>query len=373
MSKKILLVSRCAWTLYNFRSGLMRALKGRGHIVMGGGAAGDGFEARVEELGVSFTGLPVDKRGINPWADLRLFWALYRWYTGQKPDIVHHFTSKPVIYGSVAARLAKVPRIVNTITGLGSVFTGQKTTWLRRLVELMYRFSMRFAHVTFFQNQEDLHFFLSRGLVRAGRARLLPGSGIDCKRFVPEPRNGCPFTFLMVARLLKDKGVYQFVEAARLTKRRFPETRFQLLGGRDIRNPTVVPEADLLKWQSQQVVTWLGEVEDVRPVIARADVLVLPSHYREGVPRSLLEGAAMGKPLIATDSTGCREVVEHEVNGLLVPVKDAAALADAMAWMLENSEKRVLMGKAGRRKAEEEFDESIVLEQTLKVYEAETL
>jgi glycosyltransferase involved in cell wall biosynthesis len=372
MNKKIVLVSRCAWTLYNFRAGLMRALKRSGDTVIGGGAAGDGFEAKIETLGVPYVGLPINKKGLNPHSDVELFWTLYCWYRRERPDIVHHFTIKPVIYGSIAARLARVPKIINTITGLGFVFTGEEITWLRRLVERMYGLSNKCAHFTFFQNQDDLDLFVARRLVKHGKTGLLPGSGVDCDFFVPnstpEPLDELSPTFLMVGRLLRDKGVFEFVEAARLVHHRFPGVQFQLLGGRDERNPNVISQRDLGRWQSEGVVTWLGEVADVRPVVANADVVVLPSYYREGIPRSLLEGAAMGKPLITTDAVGCREVVDNNVNGLLVPVKDAEALAQAMMRMIGEPKMRQRMGKTGREKVLREFDERVVIEKILKIY-----
>lgn len=372
MNNKIILVSRCAWTLYNFRAGLMRTLKRSDNVVIGGGAAGDSFEAKIAGLGVPFVPLPVNKKGINLIADLKLIWALYRWYRRERPDIVHHFTIKPVIYGSIAARLAGVPRIINTVTGLGFVFTGEKITWLRRLVERMYRLSNKCAHFVFFQNQDDLEFFLGRRLVNRSKIGLLPGSGVDCDFFAPNPianpRDQRPVTFLMVARMLRDKGVFEFVEAARMVKFAFVKAQFQLLGGRDERNPNVISQTDFDRWQSEGVVTWLGEVADVRPTVAKADVVVLPSYYREGIPRSLLEGAAMGKALITTDAVGCREVVDNNVNGLLVPPKDAKALAQAMMQMIHNPEMRMAMGKAGRQKVLREFDERIVIEEMLKMY-----
>jgi glycosyltransferase involved in cell wall biosynthesis len=376
LPQKILLVSRCAWTLYNFRAGLMRVLKARGATVLGGGAEGDGFEQKIVALGVPFMPLPVDKKGINPRADVQLLWSLYRWYRREKPDIVHHFTIKPVIYGSIAARLAGVPRIVSTITGLGFVFMEEDVVWLRRLVESQYRFALALTHFTFFLNQEDRCFFLDRRLVRPWKTGLLPGEGVDCSFFTPcahVPAGAAkPLTFLMVARLLRDKGVYEFVEAAGIVKRDFPQVQFQLLGGRDERNPTVVEQRDLDRWHAAGLISWLGEVADVRPSIAQADVVVLPS-YREGIPRTLLEGAAMGKPLITTDTTGCREVVEDGINGLLVPVKDAPALARAMVRMLSDPAMRERMGKAGRAKMEREFDEQIVLDKILKTYTEERL
>jgi glycosyltransferase involved in cell wall biosynthesis len=372
MSQKIFLVSRCAWTLFNFRAGLMRELMKNGNTVIGGGASGDGFEPKIEALGVKFNGLPVDKKGINPRADVKLFWTLYRWYREEQPDIVHHFTIKPVIYGSIAARMAKIPKIVNTVTGLGYVFTDEKLTWLRRLVVGLYRISLNCADFTFFQNQDDYDLFLSHGMVKKSGTALLPGSGVDCEHFSPvsgpNPLEKSQPTFLMVSRLLKDKGVYEFVEAARQVKELHPKARFQLLGRRDVRNPNVVPESDIESWRNQGLVSWSGEVTDVRPIMAKSDVVVLPS-YREGIPRALLEAAAMAKPIITTDAVGCREVVDDEVNGLLVPVKDAPALAGAMERMINDPEMRKRMGKAGRKKVEREFDEKIVIKKILEVYD----
>jgi glycosyltransferase involved in cell wall biosynthesis len=279
-----------------------------------------------------------------------------------------------VIYGSIAARLAGVPKIVNTITGLGSVFTEEKKDWLRTVVEQMYRVSMPCAHYNFFQNEEDFAFFMERRFVEPGKSGLLPGSGVDCAYFKPVSEStgeekAAP-TFLMVARLLRHKGVYDFVEAASLTKRRFPDARFELLGGRDERNPTVVPQVDVDRWQSQGVVRWLGEVPDVRPIIGKADVVVLPSYYAEGTPRSLLEAAAMGKPIITTHHKGCRDVVDEGVTGLLVDVKNPRALANAMIEMVEKPGMRAKMGEAGRRKVEREFDERTVIEKITNIYDS---
>jgi len=373
MSKngKVALVSRCAWTLYNFRSGLIRALQKCGAEIIGGGAGGDGFEEKIKGLGVPFFDLPVDKRGINPVSDLKLFYALYRWYRNKRPDIVHHFTIKPVIYGSIAAKFARVPKVINTITGLGYVFTEGERKGLRSIVHFLYRFALRGTHFTFFQNAEDERYFLSNNLTQGHNTLVLPGSGVDCARFRPRPHNGrsvdgCA-TFLMLSRMLKDKGVYEFVEAAGRVKKEYPESEFLLLGRRDERNPSVVPKEDLEAWQSEGIVKWIGEAEDVRPIMAEADVVVLPS-YREGLPRALLEAAAMGKPVITTDAIGCREAVEHGRTGLLVPVKDSMALADAMKEMIKNPEMRSHMGKEGRRRVKEQFDEKIVLEKILEVY-----
>ena len=368
---KICLVSRCAWTLYNFRFGLIAALQNRGVEIISGGAGGDGFEEEIRNRGVPFFELPIDKRGISPLADVQLLFTLYQWYRKECPDIVHHFTIKPVIYGSIAARLAGVPKIVNTVTGLGYVFMQDERKWLSSVVHFLYRFALKGRAFTFFQNAEDQDYFLSHGLVCGRNSFVLPGSGVDCDRFRPAS-NTCRdsdgrATFLMVSRLLRDKGVYEFVEAAERVRKGYPGSEFFLLGRRDERNPSVVAKQDLEKWQSDGVVKWLGEVKDVRPIIADADVVVLPS-YREGIPRSLLEASAMGKPVITTDAVGCREAAEHGRTGLLIPVRDASALADAMRKMIENPDMRVRMGKEGRQKMECEFDETLVLDKILETY-----
>jgi glycosyltransferase involved in cell wall biosynthesis len=201
---------------------------------------------------------------------------------------------------------------------------------------------------------------------------VLPGSGVDCDHF--KPANNPPVkvngaaTFLLVARMVKEKGIYEFVEAARGIRRTAPHARFQLLGERDVRNPNAVSKADLERWQQAGIVKWFGAVEDVRQFLAAADVVVLPSYYREGIPRSLLEAAAMGKPIITTDAVGCREAVDHGKTGLLVPPRDVAALVRAMEWMLDNREQWVKMGMAGRRKVEKKFDEKVVINRIMQEY-----
>lgn len=370
---KILLVSRCAWTLYNFRAGLMRALQKQGYQVVCGGSDGDGFEQRIRALDIPFDPLPLSRQGMDPLADFWLIVALYRWYRNQEPAIVHHFTIKPVIYGSIAAWLAGVPRIINTVTGLGFVFTARKNGWLQTVVKRLYRLALGRADYTFFLNEEDRDFFVAQKLVRAQKTGLLPGEGVDCRFFSPRavsvPKQRERFVFLLMARLLYDKGVAEFVAAARHLKPRYPTAEFALLGARDTRNPQVIPRAVLDRWEAEGVVRYWGEAADVRPFLQRADVLVLPSYYREGVPRSLMEGAAMEKPLIATDSVGCREVVADGVNGLLVPVRDAEALAGAMQRFLEEPGLGEKMGRAGRKRVLSGFDENHVIETILSRYQ----
>lgn len=349
-------------------------MKKAGHDVIGGGAIGDGFDEKFKKLEVPFVALPVDKKATRPISDLKLFWTLYKWYQDESPDIVHHFTIKPVIYGSIAARLAGVPTVINTVTGLGYPFADGTRFALRLIVKILYRFSLGCSTLTFFLNKDDMNYFIEEKIVRRDKAEVLNSEGVDCEYFTNSTQRSAkpkkPKTFLILCRLIKEKGVYEFVEAARKVKMQFKETRFQIAGERDERNPSAISLVDLEQWQSEGIIDWLGKVSDVRPIIANADVVVLPSYYREGIPRCLLEGAAMGKALISTDSIGCRETIQEGVNGLLIPPRDADALAQAMIKMIESPEMTTRMGLAGREKMKLEFDEKFVIHQILKAYSA---
>ena len=370
---KVILVSRCSWTLYCFRSGLIRELKKENFRVIGAGAGGDGYEKKIEELGIPFRSIPVDRKSLSPLADLRLLFHLYFFYRTEKPDVVHHFTIKPVIYGSIAAHLAGVPRIVNTIPGLGYVYTGDKG-WLRKIVDSLYRIALSCADVVMFQNEDDRRLFTESGIVNPQKTELVPGSGVSVDHFSPystvdhEADSFSNTTVLLVSRLLRDKGINEFVAAARLVKNALPGTRFQILGGIDERNPTAIPIQEVRDWQAEGVIEWLGHTDGVRPFLAKADIVVLPSYYREGVPRSLLEAAAMEKPVIATDSVGCRDAVEPNKTGLLVPAKDVSSLAEAIIILAKNPQLRREMGKAGRERVMRKFDERIVIAKSIAAY-----
>ncbi|MBU2488620.1 MAG: glycosyltransferase family 4 protein [Proteobacteria bacterium] len=361
--RKILLVSRCAWTLYNFRAGLMRSLKGQGWQVVAAGAGGDGYEDRIRDLGIPFHALPLDMRGMNPLTDLRYLASLVALFRRERPDVVHHFTIKPVIYGGVAARLAGVPRVVNTITGLGYAFTGDRG-WLTRLVGAMYRVSLAGDSHTWFLNPEDLACFTDRKIVALERAGILPGEGVDCGHFSPRPRpegEGAAPLVLYLGRMLGDKGLRELAEAAGMVRQARSDVRFRLVGPRDVNNPSVIPAQDLERWVGDGLVEWPGATDDVRPHLAGADVVVLPS-YREGVPRSLLEAGAMERPVVATDVAGCREVVEHGITGLLVPPRDAGALARAVESLLADPVRARQMGRAARERVLARFSEDRIIE-----------
>lgn len=369
--KKVILVARNSWSLYNFRSGLMRALVEQGVAVIAAGAKGDGYEKKIQMLGAQFEHVRIDQGGTNPISDLRLLFSLYRWYKAEAPDVVHHFTIKPVIYGSIAAYLAGVPNIVNTITGLGYVYAKQGGM-LRKVVDVLYRVALRCATHVFFQNEDDRRLFVSSRIVSPEKTSVVPGSGVDLERFRDEKSLIRPASanvvVLIVARLLRAKGIVEFVESAKIIHSNMQNVTFRILGAIDTNNPAAVSKEELDAWVRGGLVEWLGHADDVRPALRDADIVVLPSYYPEGTPRSLLEAAAMGKVLVTTDTVGCRNVVDHGVNGLLVPARDAHRLAEAILELSHSAELRQRMGAAGRKKMEREFDERVVIDRTLSVY-----
>ncbi len=366
MKAKVMIALNTTWNLYNFRAGLIRALAAEGYEVVAV-APRDEYTPRLSGLGCRFAPLYMDNGGTNPILDLlllaRFFWLLRR----ERPQVLLGYTAKPNIYGSLAANALGIP-VINNIAGLGAVFI--RPSLLTRLVRWMYRIALARSRCVFFQNNDDLQMFVRSGLVSPEKAARLPGSGIDLRRFHPVPAaplTGRPFRFLLVARMLRDKGVIEYVEAARTVRYAFPEVEFHLLGFVDVKNPTAISNDKLAAWVNEGVVCFAGATDDVRPYLAAADCVVLPS-YSEGTPRSLLEAAAMAKPIITTDAVGCRDVVDDGVNGFLCKVRDAADLAEKMKRMIRLSdEARAEMGVLGRKKMEREFDEQIVINRYLAV------
>jgi len=358
----IALSANTTWYLYNFRSGLIKALLARDERVVVI-APLDEYSARLERMGVEVIDLPMDNKGANPARDAMLLFAYIRLYRQLRPHLVLHNTIKPVIYGSLAARSLGVP-FLNTITGLGTTFI--REDWMTRVVERLYRISQRRASQVFFQNNDDLELFRHRRLVPQERVQCLPGSGVNLTHFSVKPSSQGEPCFLLIARLLRDKGICEFVEAARKIRRKYPRARFQLLGQLGVANRTAITREELESWLAEGVVEYLGETDDVRPFIAQAHCVVLPS-YREGLPRSLLEAGAMGRPLITTDAPGCREVVQDGENGYLCRLKDAEDLAEKILAFLKLSfDERCKMGLLSREKVSGEFDETIVIERYLE-------
>lgn len=355
----ILMTVNAAWNIWNFRRPLVEALSADGHQITVL-APPDNTVAELERIGCRFRPLEMSVKGLNPIEDLKLQRRLKRIFREEQPDAVLSFTIKNNIFGARAARAAGVPFIPN-VTGLGTAFLSGG--FLQTVAEQLYRRAFAKLPIVFFQNEDDRDLFLDRKLVRTDQARLLPGSGIDLERFAPAelPSVDAPPVFLMIARLLRDKGVIEFVEAARQIKARHPSARFQLLGATGSENRTAIDTATVEGWVAEGVMEYLGTTSDVRPAIAAASCVVLPS-YREGAPRTLIEAAAMARPLIATDVPGCRAVVDHDVSGFLCAVRNADSLAAAMERFLTlPPQAKAEMGRAGRLKMEREFDQALVV------------
>jgi glycosyltransferase involved in cell wall biosynthesis len=361
---KVFIVLNTAWNIYNFRSGLIRALVENGYEVVAV-APHDEYAQRLVEFGCRFLPLSMDNRGTHPGRDLLLLWRFYWLLRQERPNVLLGYTVKPNVYGSLAAHALGIP-VVNNIAGLGAVFI--KDTWLTCLVRALYRLALLRSHKVFFQNVDDQQLFVKHKLVKSELADLLPGSGINLKHFeyIPLVRSESKTKFLLIARMLWDKGVGEYVQAARRLKQRYSNVEFCLLGFVDVENPTSISRAQLDEWVASGFVNYLGKTDDVRPFIVESDCVVLPSSYREGTPRSLLEAAAIGRLIVTTDAIGCREVVDHEINGFLCKPRDSIDLEKQMEKVILLSyEARSEMGQLGREKVEREFDEQIVIQKYL--------
>ena len=360
---KIALASNTAWYVWKFRLTLAQALREAGHEVVAL-APRDDYAERIETEGFRFVSMELDNKGMNPVRDLRFFLRLMGWLRQEKPDVFLGYTIKPNVYGGWACRWLGIASIHN-VSGLGTAFL--REGWLTTIAGLLYRTGLKRARKVFFQNGDDREEFLRRRLVREEQTDVLPGSGVDLARFAPvEGRaHGGPVRFLLLARLMGDKGVFEYVEAARRLKAKGAGAMCRLGGFLDVKNRTAISREDVEGWVREGVVEYLGEADDVRPFIGDSDCVVLPS-YREGTPRSLLEAASMAKPVIATDVPGCRNVVEDGSTGFLCRVRDAGDLAEKMERVMGMSlEERAAMGRAGRVKMEREFDEGIVIRKYL--------
>ena len=302
---------------------------------------------------------PLKRTSISPLADLKTLLSLAVSLAHSQPHLVLTFQPKPNVYGILAAALARVPLRAAVVEGLGFAFTPGEDTLKKRLVravlKVLYRLSFAFAHKVFFLNPDDLKEFVSQGLVRPEKAVLLGGIGVPLEEWPPAPPHLEPLTFTLIARLLKEKGVREFAEAARRVKAKHPEARFLLIGPLDT-NPGAIPEEEVRSWVGEGVLEWIPWTDDVRPYLRQTSVYVLPSSYREGVPRSTQEALAMARPVITTDAPGCRETVVDGVNGFLVPPRDPEALAEAMERFIQDPSLVEQMGWESRKLAEERFD-----------------
>lgn len=368
---KVLLVSNTSWYLYNFRLSLAKLLQDGGVEVIFVSPF-DPYTIRIKELGFEHINLIMNRSSTNPISDSWAIRQLIRIYRSEKPDLVHHFTSKCILYGSFAAKLTGIQKIVNSITGMGYVFSGnglfQKL--LQPLVVFLYKISLRKTRVIF-QNEDDKYDFLKTYRINSIESHVIKSSGVDLDKFHPsiEP-DGIPM-IILAARMLRDKGIYEFVEAANILRTRKVNSKMVLVGEPDLGNPSSISYEQLKAWDESNMIEWWGWKDEMDLVYSQANIVCLPS-YREGLPKSLIEAAASGLPIVTTDTNGCRDVVLDGVNGYLVPVRDTNKLADALQTLILDSELRKKMGKMSRKMAEEKFDVKNINQATINVYELGT-
>lgn len=372
-TKKILLFGNTTWYLYNFRRSLAEQLHLDGWEVTLIGPP-DEYGPRLEKLGFRWLPFDFSTKSINPFSEILVILRLITLYRRERPDFIHHFTIKCVLYGSIASRFIGRPPVVNGVTGMGHIFTdpGLKAKILRPLIRFFYRFIFGPANTrVIFQNKEDLAYFTQTKLITNNKARLVRGSGVNTSIFLPTASQNNsskhPPTILFASRLLYEKGIFELVEAAHILKNKGVKAVIHIAGEMYPGNPSSLTASDIDAIKKQDIVTFLGHVDDMQLLISTCDIVVLPS-YREGTPRILIEAASMEKPIVATDIPGCAGLVVDGVNGLLVPVRDGVALAAALATLVGDETLRNQYGKAGREIVLNEFDETIVIHKTCAIY-----
>lgn len=377
--KKIVIAQPLSFYAWNMRLSLAKALKKEGYQVIFVSSSDESISSEEtdpslkdlyrrkleEEFG--YFEITIYRKGTNPIGDLQTLYEFYKAYKTIDPDVILHFTVKPNIYGTLAAKLLNKP-VINNIAGLGTLFITQSP--LTKILKQLYKFSQKNVHRVFFQNHDDKNLFLENSLIQEQQTDLLPGSGIDLQKFSPvTPVVQHPFVFLFIGRLLKDKGIYEYIEAIKIIKQKYDNVEFQILGSLDTANKTSISKEELEQWIKAGLIHYLGVSDQVQSVIANADCVVLPS-YREGTPRSLLEASSMEKPIITTNVVGCKEVVEDGLNGYLCEVKNPQDLAHKIEKLLQLSEEeRQAMGRKGRNKMIQEFDEQIVFDKYITTIE----
>ncbi len=359
MAKKVLMITSSARSFINFRYHLMKDFINKGYGVIA--CATPDFTNKntynlLQEIGVKYVPIRIENTSLNLFFDFRTIFNLFRLIKKEQPDLIFNYTIKPVIYGSLVAKLAKIDSVYSTITGLGYIFVGNtfKIRGLRLIIKRMYAFALKFNMKIFFQNPDDLNLFIGSKIVDESKAVLIKGSGVDIDYYVsaPFPKN-C--TFLLVARLIKDKGIYEYIEATKWLKKKYPFVKFKLAGNFDV-NPSAIDKAKVKCWVTDGIIEYLGFLDNIKLILKSSSVFVLPSYYREGVPKVILEAMASGRPIITTDTPGCRETVVNGKNGYLIPVRDVDKLIEAMEKFILSPELIPKMGRESRCIVVKDYD-----------------
>jgi len=368
ITKTITICSNTSWYLYNFRMGLIKALQQQGYSVVLI-APKDDYSNRLKELGCKHYHIDIDNKGTNPIKDIKLSYQFYQLFKKINPDMLLIYTIKPNIYGGIISKLLNIPTL-NVIAGLGTVFLNNNLS--AKIARWLYKVSFTNNRVLF-ENEDDCKEFIAKDLIKKSQAILIPGSGINTEAFQPKNKvsNSKNLVFLLIARLIKDKGVVEYIEAIKSIRDKYPTVQFKILGSYYFGNPSSISKDEVEHWIDDGIIEYLGYTDAVLEEIEKADCIVLPS-YREGLSRVLLEAGSMSKPIITTNVTGCRDVVDDSENGYLVPPKDSKSLSEAIEKMiaLSNEDRRV-MGQKGRIKVINEFDEKIVIKHYLNVINQE--
>jgi len=367
---KFIFFANTDWYLYNYRVPIDNLLRKKGYEIVMVSPPGN-YCSKIMEAGFRWTPLRMSRSGLNLFEEINTIRQLVWIYKDEKPDIVHHFTIKSNFYGAIAAKIANVPYVVNSIAGLGYVFDSPslKARLLKPFGYLGYKFSLMNSKVIF-QNSDDLFNFVANGYVERDDAYLIKSSGVELNKFVPGPFSDTHLNVLLGSRMLWTKGIEEFVQAAQLLREKYPHVNFLLAGDVDPGNPASIPKKQLLKWEESGNVTWLGFQDNMADLINKCHIICFPSKHSEGTPKFLVEAAACGRPIITTDNRGCKEVVIDGENGYLVPKGDYKALAAAIAKLISNPELIESMGRMSRIIAEQEFALESVVEKTQWVYNA---
>jgi glycosyltransferase involved in cell wall biosynthesis len=368
--KRILFVVNSDWGFLLYRTPLARAAKSQG-VDVWVATPNTGVSHEIIKMGFNYIELPISRDGKNIFSELLTFLRIIRIYIKLSPDIIHHVTLKPIIYGTLIASLLNKSYVVNAISGLGYTFSSNSSgSFFRTFIKFLLKISLKYRKSRIiFQNPDDFKTFLDNHLIENYQGKLIRGSGVDCSVFIPSNIQSDNNIILLPARMIVEKGIYEFVEAARLLHIDYPSARFVLVGKIDSENPSSIDHYQIMSWEKEGIIEWWGHKNNMAEILNECFAVVLPTFYGEGLPKVLLEAAACNKPIIATNVPGCKEIVRHEVNGLLIPPKDEVALAEAIRRLLDNPEFAKQLGENGREIVKNEFSEELVVEKTFEVYD----